>query len=147
MRKPLLDALPEFQPNLGETVTKEYRFELITPMFGGDSESWELNPEAPVRAQSIRGQLRFWWRTMQGDTDPVALLDRENSLWGGRTVSKSGDACRIQSRVKVAVIKQKTEARHSAELNSKRNALEDGVIPAYLAFPVTELVKEEKTIF
>lgn len=143
MRNTILETLPEFRDNTGDVITKEYHFEIITPMFGGDANSWELNLEAPIRAQSIRGQLRFWWRTMQSEDDLIALLDKENALWGGRTQSVTGKACRIQSRVKLAVVDQQISASHHAALNDKGNALKDEVIPTYVAFPVTDAIKNK----
>ncbi|WP_419783958.1 type III-B CRISPR module RAMP protein Cmr1 [Maridesulfovibrio sp.] len=147
MRDALLDDLPEFEKTESEIITKEYRFSLITPMFGGDSDSWELNLEAPVRAQSIKGQLRFWWRTMQNETDPVKLLELENALWGGKSgKDKDGNYVRRKSRVQIAVVKQIVESVDKAKLNAKRSALVQGAIPTYLSFPVLDTVKKEKEV-
>ena len=35
---------------------------VITPLFGGGAEPGVADLLAPVRASSIRGHLRFWWR-------------------------------------------------------------------------------------
>jgi len=45
--------------NNGDIIRKSFRFELITPMFGGDAESWQLDLKNPVRGQAVKGQLRF----------------------------------------------------------------------------------------
>lgn len=52
--------------------------ETITPMFcyGADGET----PE--IRAQSIKGALRFWWRAMQGDSNTIDLYKREAAIFG-----------------------------------------------------------------
>lgn len=138
MRSPLLEQLPAYR-HRGEIVVRDFHCELITPMFGGDSKSWELNQEAPVRAQSLKGQLRFWWRAMQSETDPQRLLWRENAVWGGKTDQDR----RIQSPVKIAVLDQQVGKRTQAELNSKGFAVEDEVIPTYVAFPVTSAIKKD----
>lgn len=135
MRKPILDALPplpEESREEGEPTHETYHFELITPMVGGDSESWKLDEKAPVRAQSIKGQLRFWWRTMQSETVPEKLLEKENALWGGTR----GDGSRTQSPVKIAVSNQRDIRVTDAELNEKGWALEGDTIPNYIGFPL-----------
>lgn len=60
----------------------EYKVKLITPMFGGDVESWEPNKARPVRESSVKGHLRFWWRTMQPPMEPAKLQKAENALFG-----------------------------------------------------------------
>ena len=59
-----------------------YDMELLTPMVGGGVKSWEPDFNNPVRSQSIKGHLRFWWRTMQQCNDPTTLRKCEDSLWG-----------------------------------------------------------------
>lgn len=62
---------------------KTYRIEVITPMFGGVFPG-ETDTVTPVRASSIRGQLRFWWRATIGAkcTDIDDLAKREGAIWG-----------------------------------------------------------------
>ena len=67
------EIAPDFKP-AGERLTQhEYEFELLTPMAGGGIESWIPDRENPVRTQSIKGQLRFWWRTMQNEENAPDL--------------------------------------------------------------------------
>ncbi len=140
MRQLFLESLPDFVRSEDPgTITKEFSMKLITPMFGGDSESWVLNRSAPVRAPSVKGQLRFWWRTLKSEMDHRVLLATENVLWGGKVAKNK----RIQSRVKIAVTDQKVSKQHQAELNDKGFAVEDEVIPAYVAFPITSAIKNE----
>ncbi len=42
--------------------TLSFTLELITPMFGGSATAGDVDPERPVTAKSVRGQLRFRWR-------------------------------------------------------------------------------------
>lgn len=53
--------------------------EVVTPMFlgGADGKSVEL------RASSIKGALRFWWRAMHGDLDTKDLYKKECEIFGG----------------------------------------------------------------
>lgn len=134
MREQVLKKLPDFLPDSGEWVTKDYHCDLITPMFGGDATSWELNMTAPVRAQSIKGQLRFWWRTMQSESDNAVLLEKENALWGEKSgKDKDGNDRRIQSQIKISVL-------HTQKKYEGEKALD--VIPKYVSFPV-ELTNSE----
>ncbi|MGK5093676.1 type III-B CRISPR module RAMP protein Cmr1 [Deltaproteobacteria bacterium TL4] len=126
-------------PETSDRITKTYSFELITPMFGGDSTSWQINEKAPVRSQSIKGQLRFWWRTMQHETDVKHLLYRENTLWGGK-FKDSDEANRKKSKVSISVINQKVEKSQKAQMESKY-AVRGDVIPKYVLFPITDKVK------
>src|SRR5512133_98402 len=125
------------------TITKKFEFEIITPMFGGDSKSWELNIKAPVRAQSIKGQLRFWWRTMQFIDKKEELLEKENRLWGG----KISETQSVQSRVKLSIIHKENGIKiQKAELNEKETTIKNEIIPTYLAFPITSELKGGKVI-
>jgi CRISPR-associated protein Cmr1 len=60
-----------------ESIT--FTCETITPMFlaGADGQTPEL------RAPSIKGALRFWWRAMNGDLGLGELKEREDEIFGG----------------------------------------------------------------
>lgn len=67
------------------------KFEVITPVFGGgvyvdQSKGHEKDhdPITPVRAASVRGQLRFWWRATQAHRfDSIEKMrEKEEELWG-----------------------------------------------------------------
>jgi CRISPR-associated protein Cmr1 len=55
----------------------------ITPMFGGGAVPREIG-DPPIRAASVRGHLRFWWRATSGAQYATAreLYDAEAALWG-----------------------------------------------------------------
>lgn len=57
---------------------------VITPMFGGGYCPRELDEDNLIRASSIRGHLRFWWRATTGAsfTSPKLLFEKESALWG-----------------------------------------------------------------
>jgi len=56
----------------------------ITPMFGGSATVREVDEKNPVRAASVRGHLRFWWRATAGAqySDPKELFKAEEEIWG-----------------------------------------------------------------
>ena len=64
--------------------TKEYRIELLTPMFGGGTEAGVSDPLLPIRPTAVRGQLQFWWRATRGAGlhSPEELRVRQTAVWG-----------------------------------------------------------------
>ena len=61
--------------------------ELITPMYGGGVKSVVVDEQMPIRASSIRGQLRFWWRLLAKNKWQLGsdkeIQKQEFALWGG----------------------------------------------------------------
>ena len=58
--------------------------ELITPMFGGGVTPGKVDRDMPIRASALRGQLRFWWRLLNGaGRKSTDLFAAESALWGG----------------------------------------------------------------
>lgn len=60
-----------------------YKCTLVTPMYGGGVKAGEVDKDMPIRASSIRGQLRFWWRIACGPEDSNKLFEKETEIWGG----------------------------------------------------------------
>jgi len=131
-------------PENPERISREFLFEVITPMFGGDAKSWQIDRENPVRVQSIKGQLRFWWRTMQHESDQKTLLHRENSLWGG--VCGDGDDDRIKSLVSLSLIVSMRPRLQQFVLEDSGYAVKGDIIPKYVSFPVTDRIKKNEQI-
>lgn len=63
----------------------EVRLEVITPIFGGSYATRSIDDVDVIRAPSIRGQLRFWWRALYAEqcSSTEELYKRESELWGG----------------------------------------------------------------
>jgi CRISPR-associated protein Cmr1 len=61
------------------TITLKCNCNIITPMFlsGADGKTPEL------RAPSIKGAIRFWWRAMNGHLSPEDLKRKETAIFGG----------------------------------------------------------------
>ena len=64
--------------------TLELDIHVVTPMFGGGVEAGVPDPVTLIRPSSIRGHLRFWWRTTCGATltDTKELKRREVEIFG-----------------------------------------------------------------
>lgn len=60
-----------------QTIT--FECEIITPLFMGGADG--ITPE--LRAPSIKGAMRFWWRAMNGDLPLEKLRQEETALFGG----------------------------------------------------------------
>ena len=75
--------------------------ELITPMYGGGVVSTKVDEHMPIRASSIRGQLRFWWRLLAKHKWPITnIAQAETQLWGGMGKGDDdGEASKVLLRV------------------------------------------------
>lgn len=73
-----------------KTIT--FELETITPMFlaGADQSKAEL------RAASIKGLMRFWWRALQAETDMKMLRDKESKLFGSSDEGVGGSKFSIR---------------------------------------------------
>ena len=97
----ILDKVQSYTES-GQKVTVHCK--LITPMYGGGVKVGEIDREMPIRASSIRGHLRFWWRLLNGAGQSSRdLFANESNLWGG--ISRKGPrASRVTLRVKCAQV-------------------------------------------
>lgn len=76
-----------------------YQCSLVTPMYGGGVTAGEVDNDMPIRASSIRGQLRFWWRIACGPFKCTQdMFEQESAIWGG-----IGDERTQASQVKIRV--------------------------------------------
>lgn len=80
-----------------ETIAFNCRF--ITPAFLGGADP-KGTPE--LRAPSIKGALRFWWRAMHADLPIADLKKKEAELFGGM-YSENGKEVAVRSKVLVRV--------------------------------------------
>ncbi len=76
---------------------KEITFdvEVITPMFLGSADQ----NKAELRAPSIKGMMRFWWRAVRADADLKKMINEESSIFGGAgdNYGKSSFSVRLHS--------------------------------------------------
>ncbi len=78
-----IPVCPE-KPKPAKGADHSYRISLITPMFGGGVETQKNDPDFPVRATAVRGQLEFWWRATVGAqyADKGKLRKAQSEVWG-----------------------------------------------------------------
>ena len=76
---------------------ESFQLELITPCFCGGAEP---EKQAEIRAPSIRGQLRWWFRTLGGfkSLAPMSVRDQEAMIFG-TTAGDEGQAGKLILRV------------------------------------------------
>lgn len=104
-----------------------FHLELITPCFCGGAEPEQ---SAEIRAPSIRGQLRWWFRTLGGfqSLAPMPVATQEAMIFGA-IAGEEGLAGRLLVRVSCAEIQSRV--RDGQELGHP--LFSD---PAYLTFPI-----------
>jgi len=98
---------------------------LATPMLGGGVESLKVDQDMPIRAQSVRGQLRFWWRTFQPCETVDELRRREDDLWG---CTRSASKVTVEVRI--------VSANWRVIRYVKDTKPEDAELPKYVIFPL-----------
>jgi len=103
-----------------------YDMKLLTPMVGGGVESWKPDLFCPVRIQSIKGILRFWWRTMQNIQRYDVLIANENTLWGcSRNASRVAINVEIKARPEIVKLER-----------DERDRVQYGDLHPYVLFPL-----------
>ena len=91
MRRPNPAVLPDVALAVWNAVQRTdvsdriaVRCTLMTPMYGGGVEPGKVDRELPIRPGAIRGQLRFWWRLLNGaGREAAEVFADESALWGG----------------------------------------------------------------
>lgn len=112
MRSPLLEELPtpEQAAVSRSGLVLELSLKTITPVLGGGVKPFEPDQVDIVRAPSIRGHLRWWWRRLFHEPgEPAAdLFRKEAALWGGVGKGVGGKGVgAAQSRVRILVLDAK----------------------------------------
>ena len=82
--------------NKSAILSKSFDFTTLTPMFmhgwqeiGRNNRGRVVNAE--LRGSSIRGVLRYWWRSLQSENQTTAsLLPKEQALFGGNLGGDDG---------------------------------------------------------
>lgn len=98
-KPPTSEELTSLLDDTADNNWQTYECELVTPLYGGGIEAGVIDEEMPIRASSIRGQLRFWWRiTCSAGLESWKLFKQETAIWGG-----IGSQGAIASRVEIKV--------------------------------------------
>lgn len=117
--------------------TETFHFELLTPCFCGGADPIQ---QAEIRAPSIRGQLRWWFRTLGGFRSlPFKnVRDQENRIFGS-TAGEKGEASKLYTRV--TNINCEKAVRDGQDLGHKNFSDE-----AYLTFPIQSRERQGQKI-
>lgn len=88
--------------------SETFHLELITPCFCGGAEP---DQQAEIRAPSIRGQLRWWFRSLGGfkSLAPIPVPKQESLLFGS-TAGAEGQAGKLIVRVKPPINRKLTDS-------------------------------------
>lgn len=121
MRKPNPDLCPERAQTIWNATQSPAgvesiiaRCKLITPMYGGGVKEGEVDRDLPIRASSLRGQLRFWWRLLNSAGQPPAtVFSNERALWGGISNKRRPRASQVTLRVKTTPVEPSQLAARS----------------------------------
>jgi CRISPR-associated protein Cmr1 len=78
------------------------RLEVVTPILGGSTQPRAVDEVDIVRAASVRGHLRFWWRALYAAQYQTAsaLYARESEIWG-RAATDAGGRSSVEIRIDV----------------------------------------------
>lgn len=79
-------------------------YELITPLFGGGTETQKADLVTVIRVPSIRGQLRFWWRAIRGGQFGGSLQkmkEAEDEIFGAASVGDKSSTSQVQIDLRV----------------------------------------------
>ncbi|RRD64214.1 type III-B CRISPR module RAMP protein Cmr1 [Fretibacterium sp. OH1220_COT-178] len=118
-----IDGIESTGPG-GSPEERVYEIELITPMYGGGVVAGVVDEEMPVRATSIRGHLRFWWRLLYGLKLSLNDMRKEEAAIFGSTQSASKVALRV--RLPDTRLSLKAMASISEEGGKKKIVFETG---------------------
>ena len=119
--------------------TEAFHLELITPCFCGGAEP---DRQAEIRAPSIRGQLRWWFRTLAGfktlAAKGMSVRDQENLIFGS-TAGGEGRAGKLIVRVTPPAGRKLDD---SASHTKPDMASPEG----YLLFPLRQQTRRESAL-
>lgn len=107
-RPPRYEELPTAKPRAArggpELHELRVRLEVVTPILGGSHQTRAIDDVDVIRAASVRGHLRFWWRALYAShcANAEELYERESALWG-RAATKDGGRSIVEIRVEVTV--------------------------------------------
>jgi CRISPR-associated protein Cmr1 len=78
------------------------RLEFVTPILGGSTQPRAVDEVDIVRAASVRGHLRFWWRALYAAQYQTAsaLYARESEIWG-RAATELGGRSAVEVRIDI----------------------------------------------
>lgn len=109
----------------------KFNVEVVTPMFlgGADKKSAEL------RAQSIKGLMRFWWRAICDSDDIASMKSSEDEIFGS-TTKKASFSITIDAATVKPVLKNLPQGKRF-EVKARGRVFRLGIVD-YLAFGIRD---------
>lgn len=121
-----------------------FEIETITPMFlaGADQSKAEL------RAASIKGLLRFWWRALQAEPNLDALRKKEAKIFGSSDEGSGGSSfsIRIISNGDFKPTKDKFPTSQQYQVPVEGKTFKINILE-YLAYGTYEYVQRQGNVF
>lgn len=122
-----------------------FEVETITPMFlsGADQSKAEL------RAASIKGLLRFWWRALQAESNLDRLREKESKIFGSSDEKSGGGssfAIRLCYNETLKPTKEKFPSNHQHQVPVEGKTFKVNILE-YLAYGTYEYVSKQVNVF
>ena len=121
-----------------------FEIETITPMFlaGADQNKPEL------RAASIKGLLRFWWRALQAESNIAKLREKEAKIFGSSDEGVGGSSFSVRvinnGDLKPTKNKFPSNPQYQVQVDGKTFKIN---ILEYLAYGTYEYVQGQGNVF
>jgi CRISPR-associated protein Cmr1 len=109
------------------------RLEVVTPILGGATETRAVDEVDVIRAATVRGHLRFWWRALSAaqHLSASALYARESEIWGRAATDEGG-----RSAVDIRIVVERTGGVDTSDINLQQTP------GAYALWPAREEKKK-----
>jgi CRISPR-associated protein Cmr1 len=142
---PRYESLPEANlravrsgPDLTEI---SVRIEVVTPILGGAALPRTVDEIDCIRAATIRGHLRFWWRALNGHVYQSSgeLYAREAALWGRAAADEGG-----RSAVELRLVIEQAGKLDSSEIRLYPSRAGSATPGAYALWPAREEKRENR---
>jgi len=116
--------------------SQEFEVEIVTPLFLGGADT----KKAELRAPSIKGALRFWWRALYGSDDLKDMKKREDKIFGS-TDGKATFSLRLKDIEKAKAVLADLPQGGKAQTESKGRKFQISIIE-YLAYGLCEYKRD-----
>ncbi|MCS6914084.1 MAG: type III-B CRISPR module RAMP protein Cmr1 [Myxococcota bacterium] len=124
-----------------EVRTIDVCLEVVTPILGGSSQTRKVDEIDVIRAPTVRGHLRFWWRALYAPTCATAaeLYERESRLWGRAATDEGG-----RSAVEIQIDVSKAAALDTSDIQLYSSKQGEATPGAYALWPARAEKKTDK---
>jgi CRISPR-associated protein Cmr1 len=120
----------------GEEVrTLSVLLKVVTPIFGAGTEVRTVDDVDVIRAATVRGHLRFWWRALYAAryADAKEIYEHESKIWGRAATDEGG-----RSAVEIRIDVERTGAIDGSDIDLQRTP------GAYALWPARATQKDSK---